>query len=87
MAAEFAHQCRHLVMGKAEAREVGHGGIEVAVGDPDTLEIQDRLHPRLRDCGAGLGKVANRRIEVRAEIVGDQPGFGRADPFHVRVIR
>ena len=87
MAAEFAHQCRHMVMGEAEAREVGHGGIQIAVGDPHTLEIQDRLHRCLRDCGHGLGLAADRRVEARAEMVGDQPGFGRADPFHVRVIR
>ena len=35
----------------------------------------------------GLRLAADRRIEARAEVVGDQPGFDRSDPFHVRVIR
>ena len=54
---------------------------------PDPLEIQDRLHRRLRDRGHGRGLAADRRVEARAEMISDQPGFGRADPFHVRVIR
>lgn len=57
------------------------------------LAIQIRWRSRiasrryLRDRSHGRRSATDRRVEARAEMVGDQPGFGRADPFHVRVIR
>ena len=40
LAAELAHQRRDLVMRQPESGQVSHGGVEVAVGDPDALEIE-----------------------------------------------
>ena len=57
------------------------------------LAIQIRWRSRIASTGAfaiaatASGLAADRRVEARAEMVGDQPGFDRADPFHVRVIR
>ena len=86
LATEPIHQRRHLVVGQPVPRQVGHGSVEGAVGDPNSLQCHDRLHRHLRCRCNRLGPGSNRGIEPNTEPVRDEPSLGRADALHVGVI-
>ncbi len=68
LAAELAHQRGDLMMRQPESRQVSHRGIEIAVRDPDALQVECDLYRHL--CGGRhrLRAGPDRCIEAAPEL-------------------
>ena len=73
-------------MGQPKGCQVRHCRVEIAVGDPDSLQIEYSFDGHLRDCGYCFRPGPDRSVEGNAEFVGNETGLHRADPLHVRMV-
>ena len=86
LAAKLLDQRLHLKVGEFVGRQIGHGGVEVRIADPDPLEIADRLKRHLGDGGDPLGVRPDCLVELETKGRGDLLGLLRADAFDLRVV-
>ncbi|MDR3717292.1 MAG: hypothetical protein P4K98_00720 [Bryobacteraceae bacterium] len=80
-------QVLHLGVALPEARELGHRGVEVGISDPDPLQGEGGLGGNLGDSRDAFRRNPNRRVKVRAKLIGARTRLGGPNAFHVRVIR